>query len=125
METYNIEINKKYEVTSQDIDDIMATALDSISYWCCKAKVVGEYLGEYASDQISRGGSLILYDAESNDCWELNLENLLHGIEKAIEDNWFDDYGWYDNGVLYTTEIDGEVADVIVQLALFDDIVFG
>lgn len=125
METYNIEINKKYEVTSQDIDDIMATALDSISYWCRKAKVVGEYLGEYASDQISRGGSLILYDAESNDCWELNLENLLHGIEKAIEDNWFDDYGWYDNGVLYTTEIDGEVADVIVQLALFDDIVFG
>ena len=125
METYNIEINKKYEVTSQDIDDIMATALDSISYWCRKAKVVGEYLGEYASDQISRGGSLILYDAESNDCWELNLENLLHGIENAIEDNWFDDYGWYDNGVLYTTEIDGEVADVIVQLALFDDIVFG
>ena len=125
METYNIEINKKYEVTSQDIDDIMATALDSISYWCRKAKVVGEYLGEYASDQISRGGSLILYDAESNDCRELNLENLLHGIEKAIEDNWFDDYGWYDNGVLYTTEIDGEVADVIVQLALFDDIVFG
>ena len=125
METYNIEINKKYEVTSQDIDYIMATALDSISYWCRKAKVVGEYLGEYASDQISRGGSLILYDAESNDCWELNLENLLHGIEKAIEDNWFDDYGWYDNGVLYTTEIDGEVADVIVQLALFDDIVFG
>lgn len=125
METYNIKINKKYEVTSQDIDDIMATALDSISYWCRKAKVVGEYLGEYASDQISRGGSLILYDAESNDCWELNLENLLHGIEKAIEDNWFDDYGWYDNGVLYTTEIDGEVADVIVQLALFDDIVFG
>lgn len=125
METYNIEINKKYEVTSQDIDDIMATALDSISYWCRKAKVVGEYLGEYASDQISRGGSLILYDAESNDCWELNLENLLHGIEKAIEDNWFDDYGWYDNGVLYTTEIDGEVADVIVQLALFDDVVFG
>ena len=90
METYNIEINKKYEVTSQDIDDIMATALDSISYWCRKAKVVGEYLGEYASDQISRGGSLILYDAESNDCWELNLENLLHGIEKAIEErnNW-------------------------------------
>lgn len=125
METYNIEINKKYEVTSQDIDDIMATALDSISYWCRKAKVVGEYLGEYASDQISRGGSLILYDAESNDCWELNLENLLHGIEKAIEDNWFDNYGWYDNGVLYTTEIDGEVADVIVQLALFDDVVFG
>lgn len=125
METYNIEINKKYEVTSQDIDDIMATALDSISYWCRKAKVVGEYLGEYASDQISRGGSLILYDAESSDHWELNLDKLLCGIQKAIEDNWFDDYDWYVDGKLDTTEIDGDVADTIVQLALFDDIVFG
>lgn len=125
METYNIEINKKYEVTSQDIDDIMATALDSISYWCRKAEVVGEYLGEYASDQISRGGSLILYDAESSDHWELDLDKLLCGIQKAIEDNWFDDYDWYVDGKLDTTEIDGEVADVIVQLALFDDVVFG
>ena len=126
MKTYNIEVNKKYIVTSEDIDDIMCAALEGgINYWCRKAEVVGEYLGDYASEQISRGGTLILYDAESSDKWELNLENLLHGIEKAIEDNWFDDYGWYDNGVLYTTEIDGEVADVIVQLALFDDIVFG
>lgn len=126
MENYNIEVNKKYTVTPQDIDDIMVTALEGgINYWCRKAEVVGEYLGEYASDQISRGGSLILYDAESSDHWELNLEKLLNGIQKAIEDNWFDDYGWYDNGVLYTTEIDGEVADVIVQLALFDDVVFG
>ena len=125
METYNIEINKKYEVTSQDIDDIMATALDSISYWCRKAKVVGEYLGEYASDQISRGGSLILYDAESSDYCELDLEKLLYGIQKAIEDNWFDDYDWYVDGELDCCQIDAEVADTIVQLALFDDIVFG
>lgn len=126
MENYNVEINKKYTVTSQDIDDIMATALEGgINYWCRKAKVVGEYLGECASDQISRGGSLILYDAESNDHWELNLEKLLCGIQKAIEDNWFDDYDWYVDGELDCCQIDAEVADTIVQLALFDDIVFG
>lgn len=126
MNTYNVEINKKYEITSQDIDDIMVTALEGgIAYWCRKAKVVGDYLGEYASDQISRGGSLILYDAESSDHWELDLEKLLHGIEKAIEDNWFDDYDWYVDGKLDCCQIDAEVADTIVQLALFDDIVFG
>lgn len=126
MENYNVEINKKYTVTPQDIDDIMATALEGgINYWCRKAKVVGEYLGECASDQISRGGSLILYDAESNDHWELNLEKLLCGIQKAIEDNWFDDYDWYVDGELDCCQIDAEVADTIVQLALFDDIVFG
>lgn len=48
-------------LTQQDIDDIMASALDGgICYWCRMAEVVGEYLGEYASDQISLGGSLIL-----------------------------------------------------------------
>ena len=126
MEHYNIEVNKKYTVTPQDIDDIMVTALEGgINYWCRKAEVVGEYLGEYASDQISRGGSLILYDAESSDNWELNLEKLLDGIQKAIEDNWFSDYDWYVGGGLDCCQIDGDVADVIVQLALFDEIVFG
>lgn len=126
MENYNVEINKKYTVTPQDIDDIMVTALEGgINYWCRKAEVVGEYLGEYASDQISRGGSLILYDAESNDHWELNLEKLLCGIQKAIEDNWFYEYDWYVDGELDCCQIDAEVADTIVQLALFDDIVFG
>lgn len=126
MNTYNVEINKKYEVTSQDIDDIMVTALEGgINRWCRKAEVVGEYLGEYASDQISRGGSLILYDAESSDYWELNLEKLLCGIQKAIEDNWFDDYDWYVDGKLDCCQIDVDVADTIVQLALFDDVVFG
>ena len=52
-----IEVN----LSQQDIDDIMVTALEGgINYWCRRAKVVGEYLGEAASDQISRGGSLIL-----------------------------------------------------------------
>nr|DAK86987.1 MAG TPA: hypothetical protein [Caudoviricetes sp.] len=126
MENYNIEVNKKYTVTPQDIDDIMVTALEGgINYWCRKAEVVGEYLGEYASDQISRGGSLILYDAESSDHWELNLEKLLYGIQKAIEDNWYDSYNWYIDGELDCCQIDAEVADTIVQLALFDDIVFG
>lgn len=126
MENYTVEINKKYTVTSQDVDDIMVTALEGgIGYWCRKATVVGDYLGEYASEQISRGGSLILYDAESNDHWELDLEKLLNGIQKTIEDGWFDDCDWYIDGELDCCQIDGEIADTIVQFALFDDIIFG
>lgn len=124
MKTYNIEINKKYIVTSEDIDDIMCAALEGgINYWCRKAEVVGEYLGDYASEQISRGGTLILYDAESSDKWELNIEKLLFGIEKAIEE-WYE-YEWFEDGRLETSQIDAEIADGIVQLALFDEIVFG
>ena len=126
MKTYNIEINKKCIVTSEDIDDIMCAALEGgINYWCRKAEVVGEYLGDYASEQISRGGALKLYDAESDDVWVLTLEKLLHGIEKAYDGNWFMDYGWCDGSVIDTCQVDGEVADTIVQYALFDELVFG
>ena len=59
----------------------MCTALEGgINYWCCKAEVVGEYLGEYASEQISRGGELKLYDAEEDEVYTLTLDKLLKGI---------------------------------------------
>lgn len=126
MENFKIKIEKEITVTQQDIDDIMVSALEGgITYWCRKAEVVGDYLGEYASDQISRGGALKLYDAESDDVWVLTLEKLLHGIEKAYDGNWFKDYGWCDGSVIDTCEVDGEVADTIVQYALFDELVFG
>ena len=55
-------------VRNEDIDDIMVSALEGgINYWCRKAEVKGGYLGEYASDQISRGGELILHDTEDID----------------------------------------------------------
>lgn len=123
---FKVKVEKTIKVTQEDIDDIMASALEGgISYWCRKAEIVGDYLGEYASDQISRGGSLMLYDAESNDKWELNLEKFLHGIEKAYDGNWFMDYGWCDGSVIDACQVDGEVADTIVQFALFDELVFG
>jgi len=118
-----IEVN----LTQQDIDDIMVTALEGgINGWCRKAEVVGrKYLGEYASDQISRGGSLMLYDAESSDKWELNLEKFLNGVKLWLQNN-DDRYGALgSDGTLDTREIDGEMADLIVQYALFGEVVFG
>ena len=64
-------------VTDEDIDDIMESALNSgITYWCNKVKVVGEYLGEYASDQISRGGTLKIYDCEGEAVYTLTKNKL-------------------------------------------------
>ena len=123
MSTYNV---KNIKVTSEDVDDIMCAALEGgINYWCGCAEVVGEYLGEYASEQISKGGTLILYDAESDDKWEFNLEKLLDGIGMAIEEEWFADYDWYDEDSLDTCNVDAEVADAIIQFAIFEEIVFG
>lgn len=126
MKKFEIEISTRLTVTEKDIDDIMVTALEGgINGWCNDAEVVGEYLGEFASDQISRGGMLKLYDAEEDEVYELTLEKILHGIEKAYAERWFAEYGWCDGKVLDVSQIDAEVADVIVQLAIFDDVVFG
>lgn len=123
---FNIVIAKSIKVTQEDIDDIMCSALEGgINYWCCKAEVVGDYLGEYGSEQISRGGVLKLYDAEEDEVYELTLEKFLKGITKAISEGYYSKYGWYDGNEIDTCNVDACVADVIIQLALFDDVIFG
>lgn len=114
------------EITQQDIDDIMCSALEGgINYWCRKAEVVGDYLGEYASEQISRGGSLILYDAESSDKWELTLDNFKDGLHQFLIDFPNNIEGDELNGYyIDPSNIDGCDADNIVQYALFGSLIF-
>lgn len=114
-----IEVN----LSQQDIDDIMVTALEGgINYWCRRAKVVGEYLGEAASDQISRGGSLILHDSESSDKWELTLEKFLNGVKLYFEDGC---HVQVEDNRIDAGDIDAGDADCIIQFALFGEVVFG
>lgn len=118
------KIDVEIRISNEDIDDIMVCALEGgINYWCGKCEVVGDYLGEYASDQISRGGELILYDIEDEDeHWKLNKGKLLKGIRMYIENGY---YNIVNNGKINAYEIDAEVADCIIQYALFGGIIFG
>lgn len=126
MDSWILTVKKEIKVTQEDIDDIMCSALEGgICYWCWKAEVVGDYLGEYASEQISRGGTLKLYDSENGEKYWLDRDKLLKGIKKAYEDGYYADYEWCDGKTLDCCMVDAEVADVIVQLALFDDVIYG
>ena len=81
-------------------------------------------LGEYGHEQIARGGSLMLYDAESSDKWELTLDKFLRGLALAIESGapvTID----AESGYIDTSDVDAECADMIIQFALFGDLVFG
>ena len=114
-----IEVN----LSQQDIDDIMVTALEGgITGWCRKAVVVGEYLGECASDQISRGGALVLYDAESSDKWELTLEKFLKGMKLYYEQALSAEFAGED---IDPSDFDADAVDCIIQFALFGKLVFG
>ena len=89
---------KKFEVhaeitarlTQQDVYDIMVSALEGgINYWCRRVVVQGKYLGEYASDQISRGGQLAVWLEEpfedDKTCYMLDLDKFLAGFKQWLE----------------------------------------
>ena len=125
MKTFEGQVVINFKLTEENIDDIMDAALYGINYWCSEAEIVGERLGDYASDQISRGGTLKLYDAESDNVWELTLEKFLKGFKLWVA-NGDDEYGaLQSDGTVDTGEIDSAMADMIIQYALFDEIVFG
>lgn len=120
---YTVRAEVEVNLTQQDIDDIMVAALEGgICYWCRKAEVVGEYLGEYASDQISRGGALILYDAESAQTWELTLEKFLNGVKLYFEQGC---HVQVEDNAIDAGDIDANDADCIIQFAIFGEVVFG
>ena len=121
-----LNINFNLDITEEDIDDIMSTALEGgINYWCNEARAKGKLLGEYISEQISRGGTLLLRETEENKVHELTCEKLLKGIEQAIEEDYYTQYEWWNCNGLDTGSIDAAVADIIIQLALFGTEVYG
>lgn len=126
MKTFYGKAELTFKLTQQDIDDIMVSALESgVTYWCCKAEVVGDYLGEYASDQISRGGTLKLHDAEEDAVYELDVDKFLDGFKTWLEKGYDEYEALQQDGTVDCCEIDACCADAIVQCALFGDVIYG
>jgi len=123
-----ITITQKITITDQDIDDIVCTALEGgINYWCDNVEVNGDYLGQYASDQISRNGQLKFYVSDpvnDTDMFVMDKDMLLKGIRMYLE-NPNAPYDIVDNTSIDTCNVDADVADMIIQYALFDEIIFG
>lgn len=124
---FEVSVTLNIQLTEEDIDDIMVSALEGgINYWCCEAEVVEERrVADWGHEQIARGGELILHDAESDDKWELNLEKFLNGIKLWIKNGYAYESGAIKDGHIDCFQIDAIQADNIVQFALFGEIVFG
>lgn len=127
MDDFILKITAEIVITQEDVDDIMSTALDSsiLQCWCSEVNVVGRYLGEYASEQISRGGELELYEIEEETYRSLTLENFKTGLLKYFSEDYmpvsrrYDGTWGVDPGM-----IDEVAADEIIQYALFEEIVY-
>ena len=130
-QTFSVHTERDVKLTVEDIDDIMVAALEGgINYWCRRVVVQGDYLGEYASEQISRGGKLAIWLDEpfedDKTCYMLDRDKFLAGFKLWLEKGG-DSYDAidYSDGSVDCGQIDATCADEIVQYALFGELVFG
>ena len=118
-----------FNYSDEDMIDIISSAVYDIGYWACIDNTTEDWQRvslSLPSDStfedviwalLKTGNSLRIEDAENdNEVYNLTLDKLLNGIKLAIEKK-------YWNGNM--DDIDGEVGDIIFQMSLFDDIVFG
>lgn len=117
------KITVQIEITDQEIDDVLVTALEGgINYWADSADVKDDDYkgGEWASEVVSRGGTLIIQEVDEEETVELTKDKMLAGIALFIEE-FPEMYG----SVEELGYLDASGADIIVQLALFGDVVYG
>jgi hypothetical protein len=123
-----------FDIHDNEIKDIIITALEGgIGYWGCLLNEGKEFddfykdrkeisISEFVADLILNEKSVILYDTEldfnKGEKWELNLTKLLNGIKLYIINN-------KQINLPLTDNLDSNMADSIIQYALFDKLIYG
>ena len=129
-------INLDLDIHDHEIKDIIITALEGgIGYWGCLFNEGKEFddfyklqsyhrlsTSEFVADLILNEKSVILYDTELDfdeaEKWELNLTKLLNGIKLYIINSKQINFPLID-------KLDSNMADSIIQYALFGELVYG
>ena len=146
------EINPQItiKITKEDVVDILSSAMDGIGYWGRIVPNNEQYketkkwireneepdyeicYEEVIAQMLFDGKSVAVRDIEDDQESWLSLSNLSCGIQKAFQEGYYSDYDWLvpDGGGsnkwhLEPDQIDAEVADVIIQLSVLGEIVYG
>ena len=124
-----LKITKPVHINAEDIDDILCTAFEGgITYWCNNVQSMmliewhKENHAEYASEVISRGGDLVLSTEDGDKV--LTLEAFLKGLQMVLDEFVVELDIIGGEYYIDTTCIDADLADVIVQYALFGELVY-
>ena len=138
------------KITKEDVVDILSSAMDGIGYWGRIVPNNEQYkeakkwireneepdyeicYDEVIAQMLFDGKSVTIRDIEDDKESWLSLSNLSYGIRKAFQEGYYSDYNWLvpDGGGsnkwhLEPDQIDAEVADVIIQLAVFGEVIYG
>jgi hypothetical protein len=125
--TETLILKTEITVTEEDIDDIMCTALEGgINHWAVSATCERTDHIDYTHEALSQGSPITIkvFD-EQREEHVLTKEKFMKGLQKAADEGRL---YWQDPGdglELDVGAIDAEIADVIVQYAIFGDIVYG
>lgn len=112
-----ITVTRTVEATDQNLDDIMSTALEGgICYWCYKVEVDDYHGAKYASDAVSKGATMSLFDSEDGKKYTLTKKDLLKGVAKYLEAH---------PEFHVDHDQDAGSCDEIVQYALFGEAIYG
>lgn len=116
MKTYTVR--RSVELTEEDLDNIVDSAINWCAYWCDLLEYGKEPTSKVTamSEALSHGGTLVFHIDEpfeegGKTKFELTTDKLLTSLE------YFDQYDLED--------VDGPMADSILQYALFGEVVYG
>lgn len=126
MTDHEIKITTTYVYTDDDMENICITALEGgINYWArldntgadWEDKPKGVPTSVWFYKLLKQNKAVRFYDAKDDEeSWLFDMATLYDGIAKAIMEKAWD-------GDIDT--IDAEVADMIFQYGLFDEVVYG
>lgn len=128
---YSVPVVSAVKITEEDIQDLVTTALcGGIGYWAkldnstedFENAPVDECIDETVARLLMEGKSVELIDEEDGVIYEWTLDKLLKGVELSIGGGCGPTL---ENGSLDMTSVDNEVADVIVQMGIFGEIIYG
>ena len=108
-------------ITDEDLDSILDTASYGANYWCKKFTAKDKYLGNYATDNVTLGGVMLVHD-EDGSVYEVDREKMIVGISKMIATNEYtiplevDDNG---NLRIDLCQADAGDCELMLQFAIF------
>lgn len=120
MKTFKIDITKSFEITSENIEDLLVTFIfDGVGDWCEKITVctLPDTACLVKSEVITHAGELLFHTQDGRNT--LNIRNFLEGIKLEILAS-----GWLSIEELMDSH-DANIADNILQYALFGELIYG
>ncbi len=124
-----MKITKSFDISEEEMGNLLITAFEGgINDWCGKVEITAypektkpddNFDNLLASEVVPKGGTIALRDIEDPDevNW-LTRDKMLTGISMAM------DWGDFASVEDLMDNHDAETADVIVQFAVFGEVVF-